>query len=79
MDAKVIRAANPNMTKPQSRSKTKRWTGEATDLDRYFAAHDPRQMHFFYTEPEPSGGEFENEMILPDTRGHVSEPLAAAA
>jgi hypothetical protein len=68
------------MTNPQSRSKTKRWTGEATDLDRYFAAHDPRQMHFFfYTEEERSEVEFRDGTIPPCAMSPFSEPLVAAA
>jgi hypothetical protein len=68
------------MTNPQSRRKTKRWTGEATDLDRYFAAHDPRQMHFtFYAESEASGEESENGNIPPGAVSHFSETLAATA
>lgn len=64
------------MTKSESHPKTKRWTGEATALDRYFAAHDPRQMHFFfYAEPEASVGEF-GSVSLPI---QTSEPLVAAA
>jgi hypothetical protein len=66
----------PNMTKSESHPKTKRWTGEATDLDRYFAAHDPRQMHFtFYAESEASVADFRSVSLPIQT----SEPLAAAA
>jgi hypothetical protein len=31
------------------------WDGNASDLDLYYAALDPRQLHFsFYAEPDPS-------------------------
>jgi hypothetical protein len=38
------------------------WNGEVTDLDRFFAGVDPRQMHFcFYLEPSLSGGDLRQE------------------
>jgi len=38
------------------KTKTPRvWSGEVTDADRFFAAHDARQLHFFfYEEADPS-------------------------
>lgn len=37
----------PKKRKPSKRAK-RLWNGEATDLDRYYAAIDPRQLSFTF-------------------------------
>jgi len=44
----------PKKRKPSKRAK-RLWNGEASDLDRYYAATDPRQLSFLFPQESDQG------------------------
>ena len=59
MNKMLRRKKRPQPYQPKKSKPSKRvWHGEASDLDRYYAAIDPRQMQFpFYGSVGLSDGE----------------------
>jgi len=68
------------MNKPNSNSRIKRWMGDVTDLDRYIAGIDPRQMHFdFYIEPRRSDYDLGDSQMPTDITAESPDLLLSAA
>ncbi len=62
----------------RSKRVKRRWTGDATDLDRLCAGRDPRQTHFaFYVQPDLSAGTPDPGKKQPSSASVTSPPTLA--